>query len=129
MTVATAKISRRSDQLRVAQGLTLDSARRQIGIEGLGIFNRGDFLIVDVYVIDAPESATSGDSLARWTLRAKALDLHVREDLASFQRKPAVPSKERTRLYFLGVLVGFVSALAAKAVYERTRSSNAGETP
>lgn len=66
--------------------LVIDPNERHISVADLGIFNPGDFFLVDVYVTDVPESAISLDFFEGWNLEAKALDLDIKKDLGAATR-------------------------------------------
>ena len=61
--IAEVRISDKSPLLQVSNDLTLNAKLRTIEINDLGIFNSEDFIEIDVYIIDMPESVIPLDFL------------------------------------------------------------------
>lgn len=84
--VASSSISYTSQKLKINKNLVIDPNERIISVSDLGIFNPGDYFLVDVYLTDIPESEISLSFFEGWNLEAKALDLDIKKDLVAANR-------------------------------------------
>jgi len=124
--LASSTISYTSPKLKVNNNLVIDPNERHISVADLGIFNPGDFFLVDVYVTDVPESAISLDFFEGWNLEAKALDLDIKKDLGAATRGAETTEKtswfRRNLYYILPVYVVLVLAMSfARYTFRRRK--------
>lgn len=79
--ITEAKISQTSPLLNIDKNLSINSEHRTIEVNDIGIFNKGDFFKIDVYIMDIPESMLSIDYFTDWDLIAKSVDLQLKKDI------------------------------------------------
>lgn len=118
--VASSTISLTSPMLKVNPKLVIDPIERHISVADIGILNRGDFFLVDVYVTDVTESAISSEFFDGWNLEAKALDLDVKKDLgAATKQAKVIKIKGFWWFYIIGVIAGTFATIAANRLSTR----------
>ncbi|TKJ36822.1 hypothetical protein CEE37_14650 [candidate division LCP-89 bacterium B3_LCP] len=94
MIVTEARISEASPLLKYNKETYTDSTNRKIDISGLGVFNEGDYIKVDVYIVDLPDTLIASALFQEWDMIAKAVDLKVRKeiDFTSLEEKTVYDS-------------------------------------
>lgn len=78
--IAEAKVTSKSPDLKLDKDVLIDKQNRRILVNNLGIFNSGDFFVLDVYITDIPQPILSQASFGGWELKAKSLNLQIQKD-------------------------------------------------
>lgn len=104
--IAEAKISQTSDLLKIDKNLSINSEDRTIEVNDIGIFNKGDFFKIDVYIMDIPESTLSSDYFTDWKFTAKSVDLQLKKDITRAASTEEITSfsKKFLKTYFLFIV-------------------------
>ena len=110
--VVDSRIVNSSPLLNIGKKPTIDTIDNNISIGDLGIFNKQDFFVIDIYVRDLAESGISQQFLNEWNLKAKALDLNVKKESASSSEKDAIKPLD-VYSYIIGSIAGVFSTFFA----------------
>ncbi len=94
LNVVKATVSDKSPLLNVDKELSIDPEQRAIRVSNIGIFNANDFLKIDLYIIDIPDSRISIDYFNNWSFVAKSLDLELKVDTAFQLQREEIPDRE-----------------------------------
>ena len=72
-------ISDFSTSLKIGEDLKIDNENRGIIVGNLGVFNKGEYFDIEVFISDVPNRTFSMNDFNNWNLRAKATDLFIKK--------------------------------------------------
>ena len=122
---ADAIISQTSPFLKIDKNLIKDPDKCIIKVNGLGLFEPGDFFIVDVYIIEIPNDLILMDYFTRWRLMARSAGLKIKKNLTlEVDEKFLKISRNNLKLFAaLGIFVFLLSHFIHGFVRSREKST------
>lgn len=121
LNVVEAKIFQKSPLLEVSKNLLIKPEDGTIEVTDIGIFNKKEFFVIDVYIMNMPDTIITAEYFTDWDFIAKSVDLKTRKDI-TFEPREEARVQDTTpiiiAIFFIAIYVVLIGFFLIFAIFQ-----------